>query len=98
MWKKGEAPKVKSPGRPPTKNIGEYYRYWLAQGKNIEKITARLVRLKPDVILHYAHGKPLETQVQLVGGMAQLETEKAVARVLALQGMSEPQPPKTNPS
>ena len=80
-------------GRPKTRNIGEYFREWLDQGKNREQITRRLMKLKPDVILHYAHGKPVETQIQLTGEMAQSETEKAVARVLALGGYQSGTPP-----
>lgn len=40
----------------------------------------------------YAYGKPIETQVQLAGDMEQFETEKAVARVLALGGIQSPSP------
>ena len=60
--KKGE---VRNPkGRPKgVVSIGQYYRNWLEADVNLKAVTRRLLKLKPDVILHYAYGKPVETNL-----------------------------------
>lgn len=88
-----EQPPAKNGGRPRTVKMSEYWREWLQNPDNRKALTKRMLRLKPDVIIHYAEGKPIETQVQLSGELDETETEKAVARVLALRGVSEERAP-----
>ncbi len=55
--KKGE---VRNPhGRPKgIVTIGQYYRTWLEAKENLDAVTKRLLKTRPEVILYYAYGKP----------------------------------------
>ena len=53
-------------GRPKTSALREFLLEWLAaKGKGDKKnqllIVERMAKIKPDVIWHYAYGKPVET-------------------------------------
>lgn len=62
-FKKGHKSKG---GRPKgVVTIGAYYRDWLEADENLQAVTAQLLKHKPDVILHYAYGKPVETNINL---------------------------------
>lgn len=93
-WKKGQAGGGKSPGRPRTANMAEYFREWLENPKNREALTKRMLKVKPDVILHYAEGKPI-TSIELSGpasGPIQVNTtsEADVNKELTARGVFLP--------
>lgn len=43
--------------------IGEYFRGWLDERNraNLKKVTKRLMQTKPEIILAYGYGKPVDT-------------------------------------
>ena len=68
-FKKGQC--ANPGGRPKTAAFAEEVREFLKEkiGKDekprVREILERLAKTKPEVLLHYAHGKPVETQVSV---------------------------------
>lgn len=89
-FRKGEDRARQSPGRPKTVDFAAAFREFASLPARQQSLFKALLKKKPDIAMAHLAGKPTETQVQLVGEMRQAETEKAVARVLALGGIQSP--------
>ena len=83
-------------GRPKTAAFAEEVREFLKEkiGKEekprVREILERLAKTKPEVLLHYAHGKPVETQVSVNESDAD-KVADALARKWAMED-SKPSP------
>ena len=88
--KKGE---VRNPnGRPKgVVSIGQYYRNWLEADENLAAVTKQLLKKRPEVILHYAYGKPETTNVNLNTETYSIEEiATAIARHRIKERMAKP--------
>jgi hypothetical protein len=92
-FKKGQC--ANPGGRPKTAAFAEEVREFLKEkiGKDekprVRAILERLAKTKPEVLLHYAHGKPVETQVNVNESDAD-KVADALARKWAMEDSMPP--------
>jgi len=60
LFQKGVSGNPKGRPRGQT-TIGEYLREYLSDPVNLSSVLERIKEMKPDVLLHYAYGKPVDS-------------------------------------
>jgi hypothetical protein len=81
------------PGRPKTRKFVAFVRRQYEENpspQNMSRLLRQMEKKCPQEIAHYLAGKPVETQVQLTGEMADREFARQVARELVEQRHSPP--------
>ena len=92
-WKKGEAPRVKSPGRPRTVDFAAAFRLYMSNPSRTKQLFDSLRKKKSDIAMAHLAGKPVETNVNLNREATAEEIADALARRDAKGSVTTAEPP-----